>query len=80
CVIEAIPCILPFVTEDILNRTICNPLPQREDLIQLFLDYTGRQRERMCITNALITYFTPQGLDYFVSTGRTSEIPDDFYH
>ncbi|SDX68002.1 helix-turn-helix domain-containing protein [Eubacterium barkeri] len=80
CVIEAIPCILPFVTEDILNRTICNALPQREALIQLFLDYTGRQRERVLKTKSLLTSFTPQGLDYFVETGRTPEIPDDFYH
>lgn len=79
CVIEAIPCILPFVTEDILERTICNPFPQREALIQLFLDYTGKQREKVLKTNSLLTSFTPQGLDYFVETGRTPEIPDDFY-
>ena len=72
------PCIIPFLTPDLVERIIRPDLPGRAELISLLNDFFRRRKDSVFTENYHIFHTTP-GLRRFMETGRSYEIPEDLY-
>lgn len=73
--ISAEPCLLPYLSRDILERNINRNLPGTGALVNQLMEYIHGQNEEWNRRSVQIDYFTLEGLDYFCSTGRLWQIP-----
>lgn len=76
--IEAIPCMLAWIDREILNRCILGEGSEREQSIGFLNDYLEQCRQTF-MAGTTFSIFSENGLDYFLETGTSPEIPDDFY-
>ena len=72
------PCIIPFLTPDLVERIIRSNLPGRAELISLLNDFLRRRKDSVSTENYHIFHTVP-GLRRFMKTGRSYEIPEDLY-
>lgn len=72
------PCIIPFLTPDLVERIIRSDLPGRAELISLLNDFLRRRKDSVSTENYHIFHTVP-GLRRFMKTGRSYEIPEDLY-
>lgn len=77
--LHAEPCVIPFISDEILKKKIRETLPQREQIVELFSRYIKEEREIIDIGNFCCS-FTLQGIEKFIRTGKMEEIPEDFYY
>lgn len=72
------PCMAMFYNEQLLLRVMKPEAPGFEEIRQYFSS-RAKQAEACLANNAkVICYFTEQGLDDFLSTGRLHEVPSQF--
>ncbi|MDO4273471.1 MAG: helix-turn-helix transcriptional regulator [Eubacteriales bacterium] len=76
--IQAEPCLVPYITAEILEAVIEPELPNRNDLITYFSQYIAVCKEKVLEKSRYI-YCTQQGIERFVNTGRLLEVPDELY-
>lgn len=74
--ISAEPCLIPYLTRDILERNVNWNLPGIGALIDQLMEYIYGQNEEWSKRSIQIDYFTLEGLDYFCNTGRFWQIPE----
>ncbi len=72
------PCIIPFVTPQLLENAVRKDLPCRDAILPRLQEYIDLTRSRLpsCSTHL---YHTKQGIDAFARTGRITEIPSEIY-
>lgn len=73
------PCVVPFISRDILEKYILYELPQRVQTQEMFWKYICEEKE-MLDAGKLCCNFTLQGVERFIQEGRVEEIPEDFYN
>lgn len=72
------PCIIPFLTPDLVDRVIRSDLPGRTELLSLLNDFLRHRKDSVFTENYHIFHTAP-GLRRFMETGRSYEIPEDLY-
>lgn len=72
------PCWGMFYTMDMVNHLLRQDVPNREQILFFF---SQRQKQISLLEGerSSISFFTEEGLDDFLRTGRISEIPDELY-
>lgn len=72
------PCWGMFYTMDMVNHLLRPEVPNREQILVFF---SQRQKQISLLEGGRtsISFFTEEGLDDFLRTGRISEIPDELY-
>lgn len=76
------PCIGFFITRNkqMLNKYCLPDFPGRLEIINIYSGLMEKRYQKYSEYNNIIeSYFTVEGLDKFISTGRVSELPDDYY-
>lgn len=76
------PCIGFFITKnkEMLNKYCLPDFPNRQEIITIYSGLMEKRYKKYSEYNNIIeSYFTVEGLDRFISTGRVSELPDDYY-
>lgn len=73
--IQSEPCLIPFISPDLVGKYIRPDLPGRESLIPVLNDFLASQRKRICSGNFHV-YQTLSGIRSFLETGQINEIPD----
>ena len=76
--IGAEPCVLPFVTDYILDKKIHQDMPYRDQAIKLFREYINNVRGAADRGDYHV-FFTMAGINYFMQGQRLLGIPHDFY-
>lgn len=72
------PCILPFITDDILERYIKKDIPHRKEFIQAISDYIKRYnilRQKVEMHHI----FCLEGVKKILKTGYLDEFPESYY-
>lgn len=72
------PCIIPFITQDILVRQIRSDFPDRKKMITLLNDFIC-QRSNAIFSGKYQIFHTINGIQRFMETGRLHEIPAQLY-
>ena len=72
------PCVIPFVTQDMLIRQIRSDFPGREEMIPLLNEFI-HQRNRAIFSGTYRIFHTFSGIRRFMETGKLYEIPDQLY-
>lgn len=72
------PCIVPFITNEIMERSIKKEIPYREEVMKLFIEFIVNER-KVLNTGNFKCFFTLKGIEDFINSGRVSEIPENFY-
>ena len=73
------PCWGFFYTMDMIEKSMLPDLPNREQILSFFAD---RQKQITLLEDSQrknTSFFTPEGIDRFLTTGKTSEIPEALY-
>lgn len=73
------PCIMNFITESILDKYIVPDLPNREEILKLYLTRINTYRELYKNGHCFTSFFTEEGINQFVATGRVTDIPAEYY-
>lgn len=76
------PCLGFFITrnKDMLNKYCLPNFPNRHELLNMYSQLMEKRYKKHIECNNIIeSYFTIDGLDKFISTGRISELPDEYY-
>lgn len=76
--IQPEPCLVPFITPEILENAILPDLPDREALIPHLQEYISVSRNRLPNSDSHL-YHTKQGIEAFAQTGQIMEIPREIY-
>ena len=64
---------------DMIEKSMLPDLPNREQILSFFAD---RQKQITLLEDSQrknTSFFTPEGIDRFLTTGKTSEIPEALY-
>lgn len=72
------PCLIPFLTPDLVNRLVLPDIPRREELIPLLNEFLKRRRLMISDENYHV-FHTRAGIRRFMETGRIYEIPEELY-
>ncbi len=72
------PCLIPFLTPDLVNRLVISELPEREKLIPLLNEFLKQRQFTLSDGNYHI-FHTRNGIRRFMETGRVYEIPEELY-
>lgn len=72
--LQAEPCLIPFITPEILESVILPDLPDRDSIISRLREFINLSRSRLSDCSSHL-YHTRQGIDSFAQTGRITEIP-----
>lgn len=76
--IQPEPCLLPFITPQMMENVIYPHIPERSSLLSKLQQFVSESKER--ITSPKMHYYhTREGLISFAETGRLIEIPNNFY-
>lgn len=73
------PCLGYFFTNQFLRKHITPELPGIDEIIQLFQMRSEAFWSKSQYGHCLASFFTEEGLDNLLSTGRITEIPEAFY-
>lgn len=74
--LNAEPCLIPFFSQELLEKYIKKSLPNREELIKVQLNTYIKS-----FTNTnMHLYFTRDGVLNFLMSGKLHEIPESLYH
>ncbi len=76
--IQPEPCIIPFITHELLENAIPECLPGREAMIPRLQEFISLARTKLTTCNKHM-YHTKHGIDVFAKTGRVTEIPSEIY-
>ncbi|MGN0353548.1 MAG: hypothetical protein ACI4EI_00565 [Muricoprocola sp.] len=76
--IQPEPCLIPYISPDILEKVIYQDLPNRTALLSMLQEFIVASRSRIPNPNMHI-YHTKQGIQRFAETGRLQEIPEEIY-
>ena len=76
--LQASPCWGFFYTMDIVEKQLSPNLPNRE---QILLFFNGHQKQISLLNGKRknTSFFTAEGLESFLQTGRIDELPDEIY-
>ena len=77
-VVQAEPCLIPYITPETLGRALHSQIPGRDALMDELQKYITDCQLRIANPNMHI-YHTRQGIGHFLKTGRLQEIPSDIY-
>lgn len=72
--LSAEPCLLPLLTDDLLERYLTKDLPERGSLILTLKNYLNS-----VASSNLHNYFSREGILSFMETGQLHECPGDLY-
>ena len=72
--LSAEPCLVPSMTPSLLDKYVSKELPERESFLIAMKDYI-----KSFAGLKLHFYFTKDGVQNFLMTGRLHEIPEDIY-
>lgn len=72
------PCFGFFFTMNMAQQQICRDLPNREELLSFF-DERRKQISLLDGARKNTSFFTLEGLDRFLESGRIGELPEDCY-
>lgn len=79
CSLQYEPCWGFFYSMDIVEKQLLKEIPNRETILEFFSQH--RRQVTLVEGNTKCTaFFTMEGLEHFLSTGRLSELPDGLYH
>ena len=73
------PCWGFFYSMDMVEKQLLKEIPNREEIITFF----SHHRQQVSLLEGPMrctAFFTMEGLEYFLSTGRLSELPSEIYH
>lgn len=76
--IQPEPCLIPFITPQMIENVIYPNIPGRSLLVSQLQNFISESRQRINSRNSHI-YHTKNGLISFAKTGRMSEIPNEIY-
>lgn len=76
--LHAQPCVVPFITDELLGRKLRAEIPQREQVLKVFSQYIKEEKNAIDIGN-FTCFFTADGIEEFILQGKLSEIPDSYY-
>ncbi len=74
-VIQPEPCLIPFITPDLVENYVYPDLPDRDALIQMLNAYVASQK-REVLSSRFLLYHTLEGIRSFLTTGKITEIPE----
>lgn len=77
-IIQPEPCLIPYITREMLEREIYQDIPERESFIKYLWSYIEGKGKAFPSKNTHM-YNTKNGLLHFAATGRLSEIPAEIY-
>lgn len=69
------PCLMPFITPDMVEKYVYPELPDRETLVPMLTDFLAFQKKGI-LSNHFHVYHTLDGICSFLATGKISEIPE----
>lgn len=69
------PCLMPFITPDMVEKYVYPELPDRETLFPMLTDFLAFQKKGI-LSNHFHVYHTLDGICSFLATGKISEIPE----
>lgn len=75
---EAIPCIMPFMTKDILERCIITEAISMEDALAL-LNMDQQSLEKLNQQKSMTFFFSEEGVQQFLEEGRIGTVPASIY-
>lgn len=73
------PCLALFFNEDFIKKYMMPDLPDREQILECFAEKLMSYYSLFHTRHQLVSYFSEHGIDSFVSTGRVTEIPSEYY-
>lgn len=74
-VIQPEPCLVPFITPDLVEKYVRTDLPDREALIPVLNRFLSLQKQGI-LSSHFHVYHTLEGIRLFLETGKIHEIPD----
>lgn len=77
-VLQPEACLMPFITDDFLEKAVYPQIPQREAFIRQ-ASFLLRENKKLLTPGHFSIYFTQPGLKQFLDTGRIYEIPEEVY-
>ena len=69
------PCLMPFITPDMVEKYVYPELPDRKTLVPMLIDFLAFQKKGI-LSNHFHVYHTLDGIRSFLKTGKISEIPE----
>ena len=80
CTIFCEPCLAFFITEDILTKYIYEALPDKHVILSMYSKLIDQRFKQLIEKNKyILSCFTEEGLDDFITYGRITDIPSDYY-
>lgn len=75
---EAIPCLMPFMTKEILERCIITDVISMEEAMGL-LDMDQHSLEKLNQQKSMSFFFSEEGVQQFLEEGRVGTVPSSIY-
>lgn len=79
CSLYKEPCLAVFLTRELMEKYIADSVPEREEILKSPFLRSQNDPEPLKKSNGIISYFSLEGLDSFIKTGRGTEIPSIYY-
>ncbi len=73
------PCLLYFITEEMLHKYLNEPLPQHKTIFVTIKQCLKELNQTLESSPVQTIYFSEDGLDEFLRTGRIFEVPKNCY-
>ena len=73
------PCLIYFATKEMLRKYINTSLPKSENLDETTMQYIALLHKALELNTIHAVYFSEEGLDEFLSTGRLAEMPWEYF-
>ena len=73
--IQPEPCLVPFITPDLVEKYVRADLPNRKSLIPMLNHFLSLQKKAVLSDNFHV-YHTLEGIRSFLETGKIYEIPE----
>ena len=77
--IQPEPCLVPFLTPDLVKKYVRQDLPDHDELVSLLIDFLAYQKQGI-LSQRFHVYHTLEGIRSFLDTGKLYEIPEGLYH
>lgn len=72
------PCLIPFLTPDLVNRIVRTETPERSELLPMLNNFIRQLRQKIS-GGTCHMFHTSDGIRRFMKTGRIYEIPEELY-
>lgn len=73
------PSLICFATKKMLRKYMDASLPNKESLVETTMQYIGLLQKTLELSTMKAVYFSEEGLDKFLDTGRLTEVPWEYY-